>query len=248
VPHGYPFSSTQFSSPPHLHASSLTCSQIVTQDLRGGPAGYSVSAIGDEYRTVRAIAPSFRVRYRYLKISHFPRSRTYPIVRVATSAGYMTPHIPRSCTATDLEPVLLVSGASRRRAGPRRSSVAHVRRCATRTMKRLPDLPPIIRKVIESVSQLEQPVSLAQLSDVMNRSPSHLNVMFFRATGLTIRQYVLFLRMTYAAREIERGTKIEVVAMLVGYRSKKNFYRQFKTWFGVNPTALRGLSRSPTQP
>jgi AraC-like DNA-binding protein len=50
--------------------------------------------------------------------------------------------------------------------------------------------------------------------------------------------------MTEAARAIEEGGKIEAVAMSVGYRSKKNFYRQFKSLFGVNPSDLRVVSRS----
>jgi AraC-like DNA-binding protein len=86
--------------------------------------------------------------------------------------------------------------------------------------------------------------TLKVLATVVNRSPSYLNALFYRTTGLTIRQYTLFLRMTKAAAEIKGGVKITAVALVVGFRSRKNFYRQFKAWFGRNPTDLRGSGRS----
>lgn len=87
---------------------------------------------------------------------------------------------------------------------------------------------------------------MTQLARVANRSPSHLSVVFYRATGLSIREYTLFLRMTKAADELKRGVKVEAVALLVGFRSRKNFYRQFKKWFGMTPTDLRVPPRSGT--
>jgi AraC-like DNA-binding protein len=38
---------------------------------------------------------------------------------------------------------------------------------------------------------------------------------------------------------VVQKTKVEAVALSVGYHSKKNFYRSFKTWFPNRPTALR---------
>jgi methylphosphotriester-DNA--protein-cysteine methyltransferase len=39
-----------------------------------------------------------------------------------------------------------------------------------------------------------------------------------------------------------RQEKIEVVALGVGYRSTKNFYRAFRELTGLTPTGFRGLS------
>jgi transcriptional regulator GlxA family with amidase domain len=36
--------------------------------------------------------------------------------------------------------------------------------------------------------------------------------------------------------------KVEAVSLLVGYRSKKNFYRQFKRRFGTTPFAHRTVT------
>lgn len=124
------------------------------------------------------------------------------------------------------------------------AGVAEVRRRAERVTNRLAQLPVVVRLIVEPFREnVGQRFTLADLSSIVNRSPSHLNVMFHRATGLTVHQYAVFVRMTYAAQAIPQGDKIEAVAMLVGYRSKKSFYRQFKAWFGVNPVALRDVRR-----
>ena len=41
---------------------------------------------------------------------------------------------------------------------------------------------------------------------------------------------------------IRAGEKIEAISLLVGYRSKKNFYRHFKEQLGVTPTAYRSAA------
>jgi AraC-like DNA-binding protein len=43
---------------------------------------------------------------------------------------------------------------------------------------------------------------------------------------------------------IREGVKIEAVAHQVGYRSKKNFYRQFKRRFAMTPFAYAAHARN----
>jgi transcriptional regulator GlxA family with amidase domain len=38
---------------------------------------------------------------------------------------------------------------------------------------------------------------------------------------------------------IRAGVKIEAVALFVGYRSKKNFYRRFRRHFATTPLQFR---------
>ena len=47
------------------------------------------------------------------------------------------------------------------------------------------------------------------------------------------------VRLEHAARYLRDGLKIEAVALSVGYRSKKNLYRQFMRRFGVTPEVYR---------
>jgi photosystem II stability/assembly factor-like uncharacterized protein len=55
--------------------------------------------------------------------------------------------------------------------------------------------------------------------------------------------------MERAVTLIGKGDKVEAVALQVGYRSKKNFYRQFTIRFGVTPAAyrVRALTATPNQ-
>lgn len=55
-------------------------------------------------------------------------------------------------------------------------------------------------------------------------------------------------RVHHAAALIRTGEKIEVVSLLVGYRSKKNFYRHFKERYGVTPLAYRTAVAGLTPP
>jgi len=45
--------------------------------------------------------------------------------------------------------------------------------------------------------------------------------------------------MHHGAALIRQGEKIEAVSLLVGYRSKKNFYQHFKQQIGVTPIVYK---------
>jgi AraC-like DNA-binding protein len=129
-----------------------------------------------------------------------------------------------------------------------KSSPCRIRLQAKRASKRIGDAPPIVKAIVKAVrADVGRRWTLEDLGREINRSPSHLNAVFRRATGLTVREYTLYLRMTKAAREVRGGTKIQAVALLAGFRSRKNFYRQFKAWFGCNPKDFRGSRRSRSE-
>jgi transcriptional regulator GlxA family with amidase domain len=52
------------------------------------------------------------------------------------------------------------------------------------------------------------------------------------------------VRLDRASALIREGVKVEAVSLLVGYRSKKNFYRQFKRRFGTTPFEHRNTART----
>jgi hypothetical protein len=58
------------------------------------------------------------------------------------------------------------------------------------------------------------------------------------------------VRLANAAFLVRSTMKIEAVALVVGYRSKKNFYRQFTRHFGVTPETYRrrAVARSSDPP
>lgn len=64
---------------------------------------------------------------------------------------------------------------------------------------------------------------------------------FKRQFGMSIPQYQRTLRLVEALVRV-RHEKIEAVALSVGYRTTKNFYRVFRLLTGMTPTGFRALS------
>ena len=71
----------------------------------------------------------------------------------------------------------------------------------------------------------------------LHRQGPHLGAMFRREVGVPMREWLTRVRLDNASALVRDGVKVEAVSMLVGYRSKKNFYRQFKRRFGTTPFA-----------
>ena len=92
-------------------------------------------------------------------------------------------------------------------------------------------------------------ITLHTLSATLNRQSAYLGQLFRKEVGMTVRQCVTRVRLQRAASLIREGVKIEAVALTVGYRSKKNFYRQFKREFCTTPSQFgRRPSPGETQP
>jgi AraC-like DNA-binding protein len=87
-----------------------------------------------------------------------------------------------------------------------------------------------------------EPLTLGQIAHAVQCSRDHLAKIFHRHTGTTIHRYLTEIRIAHAATLIRRGDKIDAVALLVGYRCRKNFYRHFKRILGSTPGAYRTQS------
>ena len=85
----------------------------------------------------------------------------------------------------------------------------------------------------------DQRLSIESLAAGVGRNTAYIATLFRRQTGTTIHRYVTRIRMRRAAVLLRQSEKVEAVMLLVGYRSKKNFYRQFETAFGVTPGAYK---------
>jgi AraC-like DNA-binding protein len=82
-------------------------------------------------------------------------------------------------------------------------------------------------------------ITLANLSQNLRRKPEPLGRLFRRVAGVSVHEYITGVRLEHAAHHIRGGLKIEAVALSVGYKSKKNFYRQFIRRFGLTPEMYR---------
>ena len=82
-------------------------------------------------------------------------------------------------------------------------------------------------------------LTVGDLARAVSRERTHVSTVFRREVGHTVHAYLTRVRMRHAADLVRRGEKIEAVMLLVGYRSKKSFYRQFRSHFGVTPGTFR---------
>jgi AraC-like DNA-binding protein len=82
--------------------------------------------------------------------------------------------------------------------------------------------------------------TLKTVSTAVRGKPEILGRLFHQVVGISVHDYVTRVRLDHAAHFIRAGgLKIESVAHSVGYRSKKNFYRQFSKHFGATPENYR---------
>src|SRR6266850_4513193 len=88
-------------------------------------------------------------------------------------------------------------------------------------------------------------ISIRTLAHIVGRQEAYLGRLFRQQMGMSVREYLTCVRMDRAATLIRHGDKVEAVSLEVGYRSKKNFYRQFSKRFGVTPAVYR--QRAPSQ-
>jgi transcriptional regulator GlxA family with amidase domain len=98
----------------------------------------------------------------------------------------------------------------------------------------------IVHRLIDLIEKsYAQRITLASLSKDLRRKPEPLGRLFRQVAGVTVHEYMTGVRLEHAARYLRDGLKIEAVALSVGYKSKKNLYRQFIRRFGVTPEVYR---------
>lgn len=97
-----------------------------------------------------------------------------------------------------------------------------------------------IRQVIDYLqAHLAEDISLDQLAQSINLSPSHLRRLFKQATGLPLHQYLLQLRINRAKDLLLTGSfSVGEVAVAVGFADQSHLHRHFKRVFGVTPKTI----------
>jgi two-component system response regulator YesN len=97
-----------------------------------------------------------------------------------------------------------------------------------------------VRHMLDRIEHsYSEPITLRSLSAELQRQSAYLGAMFRQEVGVPMRQWLTAVRLDHASTLIREGVKVEAVSLLVGYRSKKNFYRQFKRRFGTTPIGHR---------
>jgi PAS domain S-box-containing protein len=97
-----------------------------------------------------------------------------------------------------------------------------------------------VQRMLDQIHQnYRQRLTLGTLAKTLERQSAYLGRLFHDAMGVTVHEYITRARMMFGAAQVRSGVKVEAVALDLGYRSKKNFYRQFKRRFGMTPEAYR---------
>src|SRR5690349_19575828 len=82
----------------------------------------------------------------------------------------------------------------------------------------------------------------------MGVSAAQLRRTFQQTFGVSLSEYVRRTRLLRALElMLDQHSKVESVALQVGYQSKKNFYRIFKRSIGMTPRAFLSLPPEAAQ-
>ncbi len=99
-----------------------------------------------------------------------------------------------------------------------------------------------INEVIKFIGKhLDEELSLVQLSRVACFSKYHFHRLFTAYTGLSLRQYIKWLRLKRAAHQliIDKESTIIEIALNAGFESHESFTRAFKQACGETPRDFR---------
>lgn len=89
--------------------------------------------------------------------------------------------------------------------------------------------------------EFDTTLTVESLAERLRTSPERLRSEFHEEFGSSVPDYKRAVRVLEAIRQVSTE-KIDAVATMVGYRSKKNFYRAFRKLTGLTPTDFRSLS------
>ena len=99
-----------------------------------------------------------------------------------------------------------------------------------------------LKKVIDFIGQhLDEEISLKRLSDTFYVSEFHFHRLFTAFTGLSLMQYIRWLRLKRAARQliVNKDQPIINIAINAGFESHEAFTRAFKKVCGFSPNQYR---------
>lgn len=124
---------------------------------------------------------------------------------------------------------------------------AVLRRAAGRGRPAAPSLSPARRELVERARaelarDITEPTDLGRLSTRIGASPSHLCRVFRQATGRTLHQYRLELRLRTALERLaEPGVDLSRLAAELGFSSHSHFTSALRSTHGVTPSRYRDI-------
>lgn len=94
----------------------------------------------------------------------------------------------------------------------------------------------LVSQVVSYISaHYQEPLTLQSLSDIFYVSKYYLSHEFTRKVGTSVYRYVLLRRLLAARDMITAGCSPSEASQQCGFRDYANFYRLFKTEYGITP-------------
>lgn len=122
--------------------------------------------------------------------------------------------------------------------------IRHYTTCKTEVDKIYDGLPLFLDRRLDEYIQanLSQNITLADLSQVVSLSTSHLTKLFKQSRGISLYQYVICCRIE-RAKQLLKQPKIAIaeVADLVGFADQSHLTHHFKRHVGMTPKAFQQL-------
>ena len=96
-------------------------------------------------------------------------------------------------------------------------------------------------------SHFTEPITLDDLAERFFISKHHLNRSFRKATGTTVRDYLISKRVTYVQQLLINGVPATQASTLAGFGDYTAFYRAYVKRFGHAPSQDRNPTRTTNQ-
>jgi transcriptional regulator GlxA family with amidase domain len=100
-----------------------------------------------------------------------------------------------------------------------------------------------VQRVIQMIEEdIRVNLTLAEMAEAVNLSPSHLYHLFKSETGMAPTRYVKALRMGKAKELLETTfLSVKEIVILIGATDGSHFVRDFKRQYNLTPTQYRRL-------
>jgi len=91
-------------------------------------------------------------------------------------------------------------------------------------------------------------ITVQMLADNIALNREYLSRKFKEKTGMTVQEYIIYVRMENAKKLLKKGLSVFQVSGMVGYQDPFNFSKTFKKKYGVSPkqyTKAQGKTGQP---
>ena len=97
----------------------------------------------------------------------------------------------------------------------------------------------LVAKACRLIEQSEEPLSLTELSEAVELSPSYFHRMFKAATGLTPKDYLEAQRAERVRERLAQGQSVTATIYDAGFNSSGRFYEKSAEMLGMTPSKYR---------